>query len=116
MSWPPTLTEVRLDRGLDDDETREDEQLQQVLDAAVAFVERVRPDFNYVADPLSELPDPTADLRLGTIRLAGRWHDRRRAPNGQIAMGDLGTTSVPSVDPDVSRLLGIGRFSPPRFA
>lgn len=116
MAWPPTLTDVRLDRNLAESETREDDQLQQALDAAVAFVERVRPEFNYTADPLSELPDPTADLVLGVVRLAGRWHDRRRAPNGQVAMGDLGTTSVPSVDPDVSRLLGIGRFSPPKFA
>lgn len=116
MDWPPTLTEVRLDRGLGDTETREDEQLQQALDAAVAFVERVRPDFNYTEDPLSEAPAPAADLVLGTVRLAGRWHDRRRAPDGQIAMGDLGTSTVPSVDPDISRLLGIGRFAPPRFA
>jgi hypothetical protein len=116
MDWPPTLTDLRLDRGLAESEIREDHQLQQVLNTAVAFVERVRPEFNYTADPLSELPEPTADLVLGTVRLAGRWHDRRRAPNGQTAMAELGRTSVPSVDPDISRLLRIGRFSPPRTA
>jgi hypothetical protein len=105
-----------LDRGLAEDETRSDDQLQMVLDASVAFVERVRPDVNYTEDPLSELPQPTADLVLGTVRLASRWHDRRRAPDGQISMGEFGSTSVPSVDPDISRLLGIGRFAPPRFA
>jgi hypothetical protein len=73
-------------------------------------------DLNYTEDPLSTAPAPDADVVLGTVRLAGRWHDRRRAPNGQVAMGDLGTTSVPSVDPDISRLLRIGRFSPPGFA
>lgn len=116
MDWPPALDVLRLDRGLKESETEQDERLQQTLDAAVAFVERVRPDFNYTEDPLSEYPEPTADHVLGTVRLAGRWHDRRRAPDGQIGMGELGTTSVPSVDPDVSRLLGIGRFSSPRFA
>lgn len=116
MDWPPTLPQLRKDRGLADDETREDAELLQVLEAAVAFVERVRPEFNYVADPLSEKPEPTADHVLGTIRLAGRWHDRRRAPNGQTAMAELGRTSVPSVDPDISRLLRIGRFAPPRTA
>lgn len=116
MAWPPTLDELRLDRGLSDTEIAQDERLQQALDAAVAFVERVRPDFNYTEDPLSEYPEPPADHVLGTVRLAGRWHDRRRAPDGQINMGELGTTSVPSVDPDISRLLGIGRFSLPRFA
>lgn len=115
MSWPPTLADIRKDRKLADDETREDAQLQQALDAAVAFVERVRPEFNY-ADPLSDKPEPTADHVLGTVRLAGRWHDRRRASNGQTSMAELGNTSVPSVDPDISRLLRIGRFAPPRTA
>jgi hypothetical protein len=30
-----------------------------------------------------------------------------------VDMGELGTTRVPSVDPDIERLLGIGRFRAP---
>jgi hypothetical protein len=87
------------------------------LDAAVSFVERVRPGFNYQADPLSDAPAPTPDLALGTLRLAGRWYTRRRSPDGLVTMGgDLGSARIPSFDPDIERLLGIGRFKGATFA
>jgi len=121
--WPPDLDALKADmrsRGepdgqLDDDNVR----LQQVLDAAVAFVERVRSgDYNFAGDPDSELPDPGKDaqLVLGTLRLARRWHERRRSPDGLVDMGELGSSRIPSVDPDIERLLGIGRFRGPVFA
>jgi hypothetical protein len=118
MSWPPTLEALKKDLGtaykpIDDPA---DEQLQQVLGAAAAFVERVRPKFNYATDPLSEFPEPTADLELGTIRLAGRWHTRRRSPDGLVQMAELGSARIPSFDPDIDRLLGIGRYMGPVFA
>lgn len=121
--WPPDLDALKADmrsRGepdgqLDDDDVR----LQQVLDAAVEFVQRVRSgDYNFAADPDSELPDPGEDdqLVLGTLRLARRWHERRRSPDGLVDMGELGSSRIPSVDPDIERLLGIGRFRGPVFA
>lgn len=119
--WPPTLDALKTDlrsRGedpftLDPD----DDRLTQVLDAAVAFVERVRAGaFNFDGDLGSELPDPTSDLELGTLRLAGRWHTRRRSPDGLVEMGELGAGRVPSFDPDIDRLLGIGRFRGAVFA
>lgn len=116
MDWPPTLADLKLDMKIDEDDDRDDERLTKVLDASVSFVERVRPCFNYQADPLSESPDPTADLALGTLRLAGRWHIRRRSPDGLVQMGELGASRIPSFDPDIERLLGIGRFAPARFA
>lgn len=114
MMWPPQLEELKDDMGVDD--VRDDARLQRQLDASVVFVERVRPRFNYAADPLSELPAPTADLVLGTLRLAGRWHTRRRSPDGLIQMAELGSARVPSFDPDIERLLGIGRFAAAVFA
>ena len=109
--WPPTLDDLKEDRSIDLDDTRDDARLQQVLDAAVLFVQRVRPEFRY--DQLNpdqfDLPDPTADLHLGTLRLAGRLHTRRRSPDGSIDMGELGSGRVPSFDPDIDRLLRLGR-------
>lgn len=117
MAWPPDLPALKADMRIDLDDTRDDERLQQMLDAAVAYVERVKAArFNFAADPLSDLPEPTADIVTGTLRLAGRWHTRRRSPDGLVDMGELGSGRVPSVDPDIERLLGIGRFAPAVFA
>lgn len=114
--WPPTLVELKDDLDIDETDTRDDERLTTVLDAAVAFVVRVRPVFNYADDPLSDYPAPTADLHLGALRLAGRWHTRRRSPDGLIQMAELGASRVPGFDPDIDRLLGIGRYAPAVFA
>lgn len=108
MSWPPTLEELKADVGATDE--RNDEQLQRVLDAAVAFVEDRRPRINYTADPLSTYPEPNADLVLGTIRLAARWHERRKAPDGLASWGEMGAGRVPYVDPDIQKMLRIGRW------
>lgn len=107
-TWPPTLAELKADIGIEDD--RDDAQLTTVLAAAVSFVQRVRPG------PLGTAPDGTDDLVLGTLRLAGRWHVRRRSPDALIQMGELGASRVPSFDPDIERLLGIGRYAKAVFA
>lgn len=116
-TWPPTVQDVKTDANITTDV--DDDRLGLVLDAAVAYVQRVRPKFNYDADPtLSDcLPDPTDDLWLGTVRLAKRWHDRRRAAAGQIFAGEGGgSDTVPYVDPDIERMLGTGKFAKGAFA
>lgn len=111
MSWPPSLAELKADMGIDAADTRDDDRLTVQLAAAVAFVERVRGgSFNFTGAVLSDLPDPTADLTLGTLRLTARWHTRRRSPDALVSMGELGSVRVPSFDPDIERLLGIGRY------
>ncbi|MEO3930764.1 hypothetical protein ABGB07_44010 [Micromonosporaceae bacterium B7E4] len=111
IDWPPPLTDLKRDMGpaFEDDGGQDDDRLQVVLDAAVAFVERVRPDVNFSGDLGSDLEDPSADLVLGTLRLAGRWHTRRRSPDALIQMAELGASRVPAFDPDIERLLQIGR-------
>ena len=110
MTWPPELAELKTDMKIADTDTRDDDRLQQVLDASVAFVERMHAGaFNFSEELVSELPDVPADLQLGTLRLAGRWHVRRRSPDALIQAGDLGASRVPSFDPDIERLLRIGR-------
>jgi hypothetical protein len=115
MAWPPVLPDLKADIDIDD--TADDVLLQLQLDAAVTFVERFHDGrFNFDADPLVDLPAPGADLELGTIRLAGRWHTRRRSPDGLVSMAELGSGRVPSFDPDIDRLLRIGRHAPVTFA
>lgn len=115
-TWPPNLARLKLDLKIEPEDTRDDDRLQQVLDAAVAKVagEWRKGDFNFTADPVSTLPAPDADLELGTIRLAGRWHTRRRSPDGMIDMGEMGISRVSSFDVDIDRLLRIGRFQKAR--
>jgi len=112
MAWPPTLDDLKSDLNIDD--TRDDVQLTTVLNAAVSFVERVRPDLDYAEVPEGEAP--TNDVILGTIRLAGRWHTRRRSPDGLVNMAELGASRVPGIDPDIERLLSIGRYVKPVIA
>lgn len=118
MSWPPSVARLKDDLGIEPGDVRDDVRLGDQLAAAVAFVRRVRGgSFNFAADPFSPLPSPTEDLILGTVRLAGRWHTRRRSPDGLVSMGsELGSTRVPSIDPDIDRLLGIGRYRSPVIA
>jgi hypothetical protein len=112
VSWPPQLQDLKDDLGLSDG--RDDVTLSTSLDAAVVYVEDARAgDFNFAADPDSLLPAPGSSIELGTIRLAGRWHNRRRSPDGLIDMGELGSARIPSVDSDLERLLGVGRFRAP---
>lgn len=113
MAWPPELTELKKDMGLSADDTSDDEQLQLVLDAAIAFVEGPlgrAGDFNFAGDEESELREPNRDIVLGTLRLARRQHTRRNSPDGLADLGELGQGRVPSTDPDIERFLGIGRY------
>lgn len=111
MVWA-TLDELKSQMKIGTDDTRDDAALQLRLDAAVSFVERVRKgQFKFDDDPLNEAPAPTPDLKLGTYMLAARWHTRRRSPDGLIAMAEMGAARVTSFDPDIDRLLRIGRHA-----
>lgn len=115
--WPPLIDAVKLDQNIDPADTRDDDRLQQVLDAAVIVVERLREgDLNFAADPDSTLPAPGADVVLGTVRLAWRWHTRRKSPDALVALADFGAARVPSFDPDIDLLLQIGRHHVPVIA
>ena len=116
MSWPPTLDDLKRDLEIED--TRDDVVLGDQLTAAVAFVERVhKASFDFATPPTTSLPSPPEDIVLGTVRLAGRWHTRRRSPDGLVNMGaELGSTRVTTSDVDIDRLLRIGRFRGSVFA
>jgi len=114
-TWPPLLADLKADMnspaGASDDAA-----LQAQLDAAVTFVQRVRSDVDFAPFPLPGVTVPDADLVLGTLRLAARWFTRRRSPEALVTMGELGSARIPSFDPDIERLLRIGRFRGPVFA
>lgn len=120
MDWPPKLESLKGDLGIDEEDTRDDDTLSRVLDAAVAFVEQVHEKwYRFEEDDSSssdDLPEPDAAVYLGTIRLASRWHTRRRSPDGLVEMAELGSSSVPRVDPDIERMLKIGRYRRAVFA
>lgn len=111
-TWPPQLQDLKTDAQIPG--TEDDGVLQSTLDAAVVLVERVRSDLDYGPHPLGT--SPSDDVRLGTIRLAARWFARRRSPEALVDMAELGSARIPSFDPDIERLLGIGRFRGPVFA
>ncbi|NUR80718.1 MAG: hypothetical protein HOQ21_09780 [Dermatophilaceae bacterium] len=116
-----TLDEFVNELALSDAETPEElgdgdrQRLERVFNAAVEFVERIhRGRFNFNGDPGSTAPAPGENLRLGTLMLARRWNTRRRSPDGLVAMGELGASRVSFGDPDVDRLLRLGRHAIPR--
>lgn len=117
LTWPPTLDDLKIDKGTALDDTRNDAQLQQVLDAAITLVEDVHAErYDFMGESDSTLPAPPTTMVLGTCRLAARWHTRRRSPDALVAMGELGQGRVPSFDVDIDRMLRFGRFAPAVFA
>lgn len=99
-----TLEQLQNDQTLDMVPlvTRDNEALQRVLNAAMAWVQERRTDLDYHGSwsvPLA--------VQLGTIRLAARWFVRRATPDGMLNMGGLGTAQVMMSDPDIMMQLGI---------
>ena len=80
-----------------------------VTDAAVAFVERERPDLMTGSPPVFT---PPADVVLGgTIHAVNLYRRRDTYAGTGNQVDDLGTLALlPSTDQGVDRLLGIGRW------
>lgn len=114
LTWPLTLQDLVRDMYGEDNADVGDwdgDRLQTQLDAAAAWVRPRRPRFNWDGDPMSALPEPGPDLLLGILRLAARWHNRRQSPGGLVELGQLGSTRVTTFDPDIDRLLRLGRWA-----
>jgi uncharacterized protein YjiS (DUF1127 family) len=120
MLWPPQVDDLKADLGLARSDTRDDANLQMVLDAAVATVEEeLYGDFNFSGAEVDEfgvlLPPVPPNVVMGTIRLARRWHERRRSPDGLIDTGggEFGPIRIPRGDADIQWMLGVGNFRRP---
>lgn len=115
--WPPQLSALKERLKITD--TRDDVILARDLAAAVAYVEReLAGDFDFAGGEVDEdgdpLPLPTPDVHEGAVRYAMRLHSRTRSPDGLVIdAGELGSARVPSIDADIERLLGVGRFRRP---
>lgn len=117
LEWPPTLAELKIDKGIPEDDTRDDEEYARMLDAAITLVRRVhRGRYNFTDESGSDLEVPDDAMTLGTIRLAVRWQERKRSPDALVNMGEIGSGRVPSFDVDIDRMLRMGRFAPAVFA
>lgn len=116
MLWPPQLDDLKADLKRPRADTENDAQLQVILDAAIASVEKeLAGTYNFRSASVAELllPAPPANVILGTIRYAIRWNNRSNSPDGLVDMGELGSARIPSFDPDIEQLLGIRRYRPP---
>lgn len=61
------------------------------------------------ANPAGWPTEARSTVVLGTKMLAARWYQRRSSPNGVASFGEFGTAYVMRHDPDIARLLGLGR-------
>lgn len=52
---------------------------------------------------------PPADVRLGALMLAWRWYERRTSPLGVVQSASGDPVEMLRNDPDIARLLGVGR-------
>lgn len=119
FTWPPSVDDMAVDMKADLGELTDEDRARMGSDlaAAIAKVAELRgSSYNFHDDLLSPLPTPTPDITLGVLRLAGRWFNRRRSPDGLIGAGELGNSRIPSFDADIERLLGIGRYAGMTFA
>lgn len=117
-----TLDELINDMKFDDQEITsaadldpaEAQRLQRDLDAAVDFVERIHSGrYNFDGAP-STLPAPPATIKLGTLMMAKLLDTRRRSPGGFVSAGDQGVARVAYSDPDINRLLRLGKHAIPK--
>lgn len=110
-AWPPlaeTLAWLKITA-----ESPAAEVVGLVVDAAAGYVVEHRPSLFPVppAEPLTEAPSD--NVGLGTVLLAARLYSRAGSPTGIAAFAEFGPASILRLDPDIERLLGLGRNAAP---
>ena len=81
--------------------------LQEAADAATGYV-------NALAHVDAE--EWYAGERTGAIMLAGRIYSSRNAPLGAAGFDAMGGIITSRTDPEIARLLRVGRYAPPVIA
>lgn len=91
--------------------------LNACCDAARSFVEEKRGDLwvSDGADPPVLTYTPTPAVIHGAAMYAFRLYHRRNNPLGILGTTDVGPAGILREDPDIARLLGIGRSRGFRF-
>lgn len=95
--------------GIDDPESAAGVDAERARLAAAAHVERARPDLF-----LAGVFTADAAVRYGAALLAARLYARKQSPAGLASYGEFGPAAVLRLDPDIERLVGIGRYAKPR--
>lgn len=110
LSWPVTSPMVREFTDTTDPGT--DNSLAQAVDAVNAYVPALEhlAGFFVPAEAEEDPPvfTPPADVILGAVMLASRWHARRGTQLGTMGYGDVGVETILIQDPDIRRLLRLG--------
>lgn len=81
--------------------------------AAAQLVRRARPDLFDATTVPPTVPTDAAVIYGGQLLTARLWA-RRGSPAGIATFGEFGPGAILRLDPDVERLLGVGRYAPPR--
>ena len=91
--------------------------MQAACDAARSFVEEERRDLwvSDGGDPPTLTYTPTVRVVHGAAMYAYRLYERRKSALGILGSTDLGPAGILREDPDIARLLGIGRARKFRF-
>lgn len=85
--------------------------LEQVTDAVNLMVPETVPRVRDM-DPAAEWP---ADVTTAALMQAARLFTRRRSPTGIQTYTETGAVYTPRWDPDIEKLLHIGKWAPPAF-
>lgn len=115
----PWLDPAQVRRWLQVDEgTAQADVVEDLRRSAADYCEDQRRDLFVdvlAADGVTVVPTFTPSPRhvqAGVLATA-RLYARRSSPAGLASFGEFGAAEVLRLDPDVSRLLGTGRFAPP---
>lgn len=89
-----------------------DTHLPGVVDAVAGLMDRWH-GLTLAADDDTDVPSSAvwpADRFRGAVMLAAKLHRRRNSPDGLTANEEYGPVYVARSDPDISMLLGLGRW------
>lgn len=109
LEWPVTSAQVHVWR--DEASDLEDASLDVVVEAVAAYVPTIGTLAAYWTD--DEPPEfaPPADVILGAVMLAARWHARRGSTLGTTGYPEFGSGLIMRHDPDIGRMLRLGPLS-----
>lgn len=116
MTWLDSEKVVAV-LGNDLAESLDQTKLQESCEATRDFVEGKRPDLwvtDATVDPPVSTYEPGAGVTYGAALYAHRLYHRTRTPLGTQST-DAGQSGILREDPDIARLLGIGRARRFRF-
>lgn len=95
----------------------DDADVEVVRMAAADYCEEQRPDLLAIVledgEPVGTLFAATPKIVQAGLLAAGRLWARKGSPAGLASYGEFGAAEILRLDPDVARLLGVGRHARP---